>query len=261
LTRVTTCRAFADLPDTEGDLFKAVSADRENDARCCVVETKETIFYPQGGGQPYDTGFMSVVGSSGVEKFVVEAVRNSPDGRALHFGTWTDNSTSQPLMAGDMIEQHIDGARRELNSRSHTAGHVVSLAVRRMVEQGADLDVIDQKASHIPGACYVEFKGLIDGKFKDAIQSQTSEFVKQALPVKLYWYTPEELVGKKDVIISDGMPVISGHDGTVRVVDIEGAGAYPCGGTHTPDTCACGEIVITRIKRQKGFSKVSYTVS
>jgi Ser-tRNA(Ala) deacylase AlaX len=257
LTRVTAYRLFDELPSAERDLFKAVAADRADNGQCFVVETKETIFYPQGGGQPFDTGVMS---TAGVSKFKVEAVRNSADGRALHFGTWEDNSTSHAMAAGDMIEQHIDGARRDLNSRNHTAGHVVSLAVRRMVEQGADLDVIDQKASHIPGGCYVEFKGLIDGSFKDAIQSQTNEFVKQALPVKLYWHTPEELPGK-DIIISDGMPVVSGHDGLVRVVDIVGAGAYPCGGTHVPDTSACGEINISRIKRQKGMSKVSYTIS
>ncbi|SMY22665.1 unnamed protein product [Zymoseptoria tritici ST99CH_1A5] len=255
LTRVTAFRPFADLADAERDLFKAIAGERENDSKCFIVETKETIFYPQGGGQPFDTGVITVSG----RKFNVEAVRNAAGGRALHFGTWEDDSTFQTLAAGDMVEQHIDGARRDLNSRSHTAGHVVSLAVRRMVEQGVDLDVIDQKASHIPGACFVEFKGLIDGKFKDEIQSQTTKFVKQALPVKLYWLKPEEL-GEKDVIISEGMPVVSGHDGLVRIVDIVGAGAYPCGGTHTPNTSACGEIVITRIKRQKGMSKVSYTI-
>jgi Ser-tRNA(Ala) deacylase AlaX len=67
-------------------------------------------------------------------------------------------------------------------------------------------------------------------------------------------------VPNSDVIVAEGMPVLSGIDGMVRIVDIVGAGAYPCGGTHTPDTSFVGEIKIRTIKRQKGMSKISYEV-
>ena len=63
------------------------------------------------------------------------------------------------------------------------------------------------------------------------------------------------------VITAEGMPIVAGPDGKVRVVDIVGAGAYPCGGTHVPDTSYVGEMTVKNIKRQKGVSKISYAVT
>jgi len=100
---------------------------------------------------------------------------------------------------------------------------------------------------------------VIDSKYKDAIQAKSSQYVKDALPIKLYWYKPDQLQ-EKGVLHPEGKPIVSGHDGNVRVVEIETAGAYPCGGTHVPDTSVVGEIVVKGIKRQKGISKVSYSI-
>jgi Ser-tRNA(Ala) deacylase AlaX len=161
---------------------------------------------------------------------------------------------------GDIVTQHIDGERRNLNSRVHTAGHLVSLSVRRLAEQTPELDVTELKASHYPGASFVEFKGVIDNKYKDSIQAQASKFVYDALPVKLYWHKPEDL-HENGVITVEGMPLVANNDGKVRVVDIVGAGAYPCGGTHTPDSSFVGAITVRSVKRQKGISKISYAVT
>ncbi|KAK3707536.1 hypothetical protein LTR37_012031 [Vermiconidia calcicola] len=253
LTRVTGICRFADIPPEEQALFKAGSE------HTYVVETAETIFYAQGGGQPFDTGYISAKDMGGKDKtFKVEAVRNGKEGRVLHFGHFPDNGA--PLELGDMVEQHIDDARRDLNSRIHTAGHVLGLAVRRLAEKTPELDISELKASHYPDAAFVEFKGIIDGQYKDAIQSACSQSVADALPVKLYWYKPEEL-NENDVITAEGMSIVAGADGKVRVVDIVGAGAYPCGGTHVPDTGFVGSMTVKSIKRQKGISKISYSIS
>jgi Ser-tRNA(Ala) deacylase AlaX len=50
-----------------------------------VIETEETIFYPQGGGQPSDVGTFK--SSDGNVSFDAIIVRNAPEkGRILHFG-------------------------------------------------------------------------------------------------------------------------------------------------------------------------------
>ena len=251
LTQVTALRQFSESSTEEQGLFKT-GTDRTH-----VLETKETIFCVQGGGQPFDTGYMSA-GSEKAGKFNVEAVRYGANGRILHFGHFADGSSH--FEAGEMVEQHIDGARRDLNSRIHTAGHCIGLAVRRLIEKTPDLEVTELKAQHYPDSSFVEFKGIIDGKHKDAIQAQASSFVTDALPVKLYWHEPEKL-NEKGVITAEGMPIVAGLDGKVRVVDIVGAGAYPCGGTHVPDTSFVGGITIRNIKRQKGVSKISYAIT
>lgn len=153
------------------------------------------------------------------------------------------------------MKQEIDGQKRLLYSRIHTAGHILGLAVGQL----PDLipDVVDTKAQHYPDAAYVEFKGFIDGKHKDAIQAQTDELVKQKLPVKLHWWDMDELKEKCAAVL-EGFEIPEGEK--ARAVEIVGAGAYPCGGTHVEDSSGVGKIMVGKIKRSKGMTKISYTV-
>ena len=254
LTRITSIRPFSAIPPEEQALFKTATEKTR------VLETTETVFYVQGGGQPFDTGYIVSTGDGEKEKrFHVESVRYGVEGRVLHFGHFSEDA-GEMFQEGEMVQQRVDGARRDLNSRIHTAGHIVGLAVRRLAEKMPDLEVTEFKAQHYPDASFVDFKGIIDSKFKDAIQSQATQYVSSALPVKMYWHRPEELK-ENGVITAEGMPIVAGADGKVRVVDIVSAGAYPCGGTHVPDSSYVGSIVIRSIKSKKGVSKVSYAIA
>lgn len=252
-TKITAVRRFSNLTTEEQSLFKSATE------RTHVLEFSHTIFYVQGGGQPYDTGYIAVSTQGTKEqRFNVEAVRYGNGGRVLHFGHFEGDT--HPFHPGDLVVHHIDGARRSMNSRIHTAGHLIGLSVRRLAGQTPELEVTELKAQHYPDASFVEFKGIIDGKYKESIQSTASNFVSDALPVKLYWYKPEELA-ENGVITVEGMPIVSNSEGKVRVVDIIGAGAYPCGGTHVEDSSFVGTITVKNIKRQKGVSKISYSIS
>lgn len=54
---------------------------------------------------------------------------------------------------------------------------------------------------------------------------------------------------------------ISESEQLVRAVDIVRAGAYPCGGTHVSDSSKVGNVLIKKISRSKGISKISYNIS
>lgn len=247
-TQVVSVTAFAELPEAEQVLFKQ---QLPSAATASVVVTSETIFYPQGGGQPSDVGTMN--SASGASSFKVQNVRNAPQKRTLHLGTFDEGS--DPFIAGERVTQCIDGAKRLLYSRLHTAGHILGLAVN---ELGSLIpDVVDTKAQHYPDAAYVEFRGLIDGKHKDAIQEKTDELVSRKLPVKLHWLDIEEL-HKKCAAVLDGFTLPEGEK--ARAVEIEGVGAYPCGGTHVENSSGVGKIIVGKIKRAKEMTKISYTV-
>jgi Ser-tRNA(Ala) deacylase AlaX len=246
------------------------------------VVTAETLFYAQGGGQPSDTGIMHSASqgqdpdSTGNEKtssFSVQAVRHSVSspGVILHLGRFEPDAY-QTFTVGQTINQSIDGEKRHLNSRIHTGGHIVGLAVRHLSRGSGEhsavpdlAQVTELKAQHYPNAAFVEFRGLIDGKQKDAIQAQCDAFVSQALPIKVYWWNETELREKCAIVPENiAVPVVpDGNDGElglVRAVDIEGAGAYPCGGTHVADTSVVGKVEVRKISRSKGISKVSYQI-
>lgn len=251
-TKVVAAQRLSALSDANRALFK--QADKARDA---VVVTAETIFYAQGGGQPCDTGVMRSSASRHHDAviFEVSSVRNAADGHILHLGHYTTTNAT-PFAPGDTIHQAIDAEKRLLNSRIHTGGHCVGLAVRHLVDSIPD--VTELKAQHSPDIAFVDFKGVIDGKHKDAIQAKANEFIERALPVKVYFWNEGEL-REKCAVVPEAVAIPEGE--LIRAVDIVGAGAYPCGGTHVSDTSQVGKLIIKKISRSKGTSKVSYNIS
>ncbi len=247
-TIVTAIRAFAELEEQNRLLFKQAEPEDH------VVVTKETIFHPQGGGQPSDEGTMT----SAAAAFTVKSVRMDAlsDGQVLHLGRFTSAGAS--FSPGDTVTQSLDVEKRMLYSRFHTAGHVLGAAVRHLLE--AEVPGFDElKASHFPDSASCKFQGLIDGKWKGPIQEKVDAYVAAKMPVEIDWWDEDDFRARGlERLIPDRSLAPPGEK--LRVVNIVGAEVYPCGGTHVDTTDLCGETKVKKISRSKGQSKVSYTV-
>ncbi|KAJ4403041.1 hypothetical protein N0V91_006787 [Didymella pomorum] len=242
---ISSIHPLSSLPQDAQSLFKPPP-----EGEPYILTTPSTIFHAQGGGQPSDTGTII----AGEKTFNVHQVRKV-DPAILHMGTFTSPSPFEAK--GEDGKQDIDIQKRILHSRIHTAGHVIGLAAAALKKEGViDENVVDGKASHYPGAAFVEFIGLIPSDKKAAIQAKTDEMVAQDLPVDIHFWDEErarrECTGVLESFKQD--------DDGVRVVAIGDMGSYPCGGTHVKSTKGCGRVVIRNIKRQKGVTKVSYEV-
>lgn len=99
-----------------------------------AVELRATLFHPQGGGQPYDIGW---IGESQVLR-----VLQDPD-RIIHF-------VDRPVDSG-MTLIRVDEQRRRFNTRMHSAGHLIGHFVQA-------LGWMPIKAHHWPGEGRVQFK-------------------------------------------------------------------------------------------------------
>lgn len=245
---VTAILPFSTLEEPNRQLFKT-GTDSDH-----IVITDKTIFHPQGGGQPSDTGSITGLSDS---SFTVSAVRMSAvhDGQVLHFGKFA-SQTSQ-FKEGDTVTQSIDVEKRLLYSRLHTAGHVLGAAVRHLLEK--EIPGFDElKASHFPDSAACEFQGVIEGKWKEPIQKKVDEYVAAQMPVEIDWWDEEDFrrEGLERLI-----PERKVEGEKWRVVKIVGAEVYPCGGTHVGTTDLCGETKVKKISRSKGTSRVSYAVS
>ncbi|KAL2063123.1 hypothetical protein VTL71DRAFT_6195 [Oculimacula yallundae] len=254
LGKVLSISPVSTLPESDKALLKNASADDY------ALVTDETIFYVQGGGQPSDTGTITTTTSSSDSKnstFEVSAVRHPAVGGAiLHFGRF--NPASEPsLKIGDEIHQSIDGAKRDHYSRLHTAGHILGLAINALMQDGTlPSTLVESKASHYPDAASVEFVGLIESKHLAAIQAKTDEFVASGKKVSIHWWSMERLL--KDCLgVGEGFELPEGET-EGRVVEMEGLGAYPCGGTHVQTCDQVGKVEVRKISRSKGVSRVSY---
>lgn len=125
-----------------------------------AVVLHSTPFHPQGGGQPFDTGWL---GDSRVLKVVQEAER------IVHY-------VDQPLELG-ITQARVDAERRVLHTRLHSAGHLIGNA-------GENLGWMPIKAHHWPGEGKITF---IRGESAhamdaDALQQQVNQWINADLP-------------------------------------------------------------------------------
>ncbi|KAK1758281.1 Threonyl/alanyl tRNA synthetase [Echria macrotheca] len=253
-TVISAIKPFATLEEANKSLFK-----QGTDADYAVVTT-ETIFHPQGGGQPSDEGLIRRQGE-GENPVAIFEVRHARmdvvnDGQVLHFGRFAD--TDNRFDVGDAVELEIDADKRLLYSRLHTAGHVLGSAVRHLLEHKiAGFDEL--KASHFPDSAACEFAGLIEARWKDDIQRRVDDYVAEGMPVEIeFWDEDDFRKNGLERLIPDKSLAPPGDK--FRVVRIVGAEVYPCGGTHVDTTDLCGPTKVKKISRSKGTSRVSYTV-
>ncbi len=125
-----------------------------------AVVLQSTIFHPQGGGQPFDTGWL---GDSNVLKVVQEAER------IVHY-------VDQPVALGPQ-QARVDAQRRALHTRLDSAGHLIGNA-------GETLGWMPIKAHHWPGEGKISFiRGEAAQNMEaDALQAQVNQWIAADLP-------------------------------------------------------------------------------
>ena len=208
---------------------KVMSVSDENDRS--IVLLNQTIFYPQGGGQPYDKGIIE--GPSG--KFLVEEVRFA-DGIVKHIGTFASGN----FQVAENVKCAVDEPRRAFHSRIHFAGHVVGMAVTAL-----NLNWIPGKGYHFPEP-YVEYAGGLDEldkeKLKTDIDNLCNKFVEENRETKLLFMGKAKM---KEVchFVPDYIP-----EGKPARVVMYGDFGVPCGGTHVSSLSEIKHMTIRKIK-------------
>lgn len=209
-----------------------------------ILILDQTVFYPQGGGQPYDQGM--IIGEHG--EFVVEQVRFI-DGVVRHIGRITTGT----FVAGEEVKCIVDQARRTLHSRLHSAGHVVDMAVKAL-----KLPWIPGKGYHFPEGPYVEYSGPWQEGERDVLRNDierlSNEFIAQGRATSLVFMLPHEM-HTVCAFVPDNLP----QNKPGRVV-LYGDFGVPCGGTHVSNLAAIGTMTIRKIKLEKGMIRVSYAI-
>ena len=155
------------------------------------------------------------------------------------------------------ILQELDMEKRNLYSRLHTAGHVLGAAVRHLLQDSVP-DFDELKASHDPVSASCEFRGLIDGKHKTAIQERVDSYIAHDMTIEVEFWTWEQF--DENGVSNRPDREMANEEGKFRVVRIQGCEVYPCGGTHVKSTGECGKTTVKKITRSKGTSRVSYSV-
>lgn len=205
----------------------------------------QTLFYPQGGGQPYDQGIIE--NSNG--KFIVEEVRFL-DGIVKHFGHFESDN----IKPKENVSISIDKERRLLNSRNHSTGHLIDLVLD-------DLKIKWKagKGYHFPQGPYVEYIGSTEDididKLKSDLENGCNKIINEGLKVTFKFVSLAEAKELCD-FVPDNIP----HDKPLRVV-MFGNWACACGGTHVKDLKEISDVAIKKIKNKgEGIIRISYLI-
>lgn len=227
------------------------------DGQLVDVYLDQTVLHAQGGGQPTDTGNITVVVGNGGHVVVEKVLIDRKTGITTHTGSLQD--AAQTLVVGDTVRVTVDAENRRILSECHTAGHVVDSAMARCGKflQGS-------KAYHFLDGPYVEYKGVIaveerEGVLKN-LQSAFCQLVDESIDTTIDMLSKEEAgaVCNRQGQNFD-MNIFADNNGKVRVVAVAGF-PCPCGGTHVRSTADLKERQwgITGIRCKKGVVRIIY---
>lgn len=222
-----------------------ISISATEDTRTDIV-LDQTCFYARGGGQDWDTGTISKDDTV----FVVEEVHLDEHGDVHHIGNYQTGS----FVVGGRAMCKVDHERRMINTRLHSAGHVIDMAIDKF-----GLDWIATKGQHYPHLSAVEYSGTWQPEqaeeLRAAIETGANEFIRLGLENSLTFMPVEEM---HQIVrhVPENIP----KNKPGRVVIYGENFGIPCGGTHVKNLREVGSITIPKLKEKKGVIRVSYTV-
>lgn len=187
-----------------------------------------TAFYPEGGGQPADTGKLG-------EAKVLD-VRERPEG-IVHI-------TDMQLLPGSKVRGAIDWERRFCHMQNHTGEHILSGIVHK--HYGYDNVGFHMGKDEIT----VDFNGILTWDQAEAIEEEVNDLIWRNIPVVETYPSKEELASmdyrsKKEL------------SGQVRIIEIQDGDVCACCGTHVMNTGEIGMVKVTGLMNYKGGVRMS----
>ena len=208
-----------------------------------LVVLDQTLFYPEGGGQPADTGTLLSADSM----VRVEDVVKMGD-VILH------RVSGGPLKRGERVRGMVDEERRWSLMRHHTATHVLLHAAKEIL--GAHVHQAgSQNGSDSARLDIRHFKHITDDELR-RIEILANQFVQNNKPVFIKLEERQKAEQKYGFTLYQG-GVPPGN--AIRVVQVGGE-IQACAGTHVRTTGEIGVIKILRVEHiQDGIERIDFT--
>ncbi len=195
------------------------------------VRLDETAFYPEGGGQPGDTGRIG-------EARVLDTLTEKDE--VLH------KVDLSPGLVGDRVFCSLDWARRFDHMQQHSGQHLLSATCLDLLHASTlsfhlgdeystiDVDRTEWTADEL-----------------DTVEYEVNRRILSSLPITSYTVSPEQAAA---------LPLVKAPsvEGEVRIVEIQGIEYNACGGTHVASTGELGLLKLLRAEKQKGHLRLTF---
>ncbi|HIS57669.1 MAG: alanyl-tRNA editing protein [Lachnospiraceae bacterium] len=210
----------------------------------CRIEEKtklildQTVFYPEGGGQPGDQGwlYLQAEEADGETEKVRVLDTQEEDGMIVHM-------VDHPVAFGTKVRGEIDWETRYGYMQNHTGEHMVSGCVHKKYGY-------DNVGFHMgKDAVVIDFNGELNWDQLQEIEEEVNRGVDENVPVAVTYPSEEELSeipyrSKKEI------------QGQVRIVTISGYDICACCGIHVAATAEVQMVKILSVQNHRGGVRV-----
>jgi misacylated tRNA(Ala) deacylase len=220
------------MADTEVLFMSDVDSNYIRDWEARVLKRKKdyvmldrSAFYPEGGGQPSDTGTLEWEGGSAEVTFVQKrgVIKHVVDG--------------DPHQIPEQVHAVLDWDRRHAHMRMHTAQHLISAVILELFGAHTVGNQLYADRSRI------DFdRSRLTDEDMDRVKARFDELVDAAIPVNIYEMDREEMETRVKVGRAQ-LDLLPKSITRLRVVDIEGYDLCPCAGTHVRNLEELGHLV------------------
>ena len=213
-----TIKLYYEDPFLQG--FTAAVTSCEEGKSGYLVTLDRTAFYPEGGGQPYDTGVLG-------EAKVLEV--HDKNGVITHL-------CNKPLAVGASVEGKIDWARRFDHMQQHSGEHICSGLICERFR-------CDNVGFHMGTATVtIDFNADISWEELLEIEEAANCYICEDHPIDIRFYRGAEL---DKVEYRSKKPL----EGDVRIVAFPGADCCACCGTHVVRSGQVGLVKFLSVQK------------
>ncbi len=219
---------YKDIHKTE---FEARVVDVVNEKKAWKVILDKTCFFPEGGGQPADKGWLNDIPVLDVRKEGDTIVHFLPENP----GNGTVKGKIDPVWRKDFMQQH-------------TGQHIISGALWAVgkyktvsVHMGLEYTSVEVEAPEISE------QGLIDA------EKLANRVISNDIPLSFIEADPEELE-------KFNLRKPTDREGKIRLVKIGDFDCAACGGMHLDSTRQVGLVKAVGIEKIRGNTRISWKI-
>lgn len=222
-----TLKLYYDDPEITQTEVEVKEAGKDETGFYAILD--QTCFYPEGGGQPGDTGTIGAARVLDVQ-MAGDEIRHYTD----------------VLLEKKSYQAGLDWERRFDHMQQHAGQHVLSAIFddqfglkTSSFHLGSERVSIDLDAPEIASEVLT------------AVEQAANKVIRRHLPITVQWVDDAQA----QTLRLRKPPAVSGE---IRLVKIEGIDLNACGGTHPKNTADIGQIKIISTEKSKGGTRVYF---
>jgi misacylated tRNA(Ala) deacylase len=221
--------------------FEAVVTDVNAEERALLLD--KSAFYPGGGGQPYDLGWIT----AGNQTYTLKRAKAAPDG-VWHYLLGDETLPGK----GTQVRGKLDWERRYKLMRTHTAMHILCGTIFR--DYGA----------HVTGGDMEPLKARMDFEFEN-LQKDLVQVIEEAVNTEMrkghdirVAILPREEAFQIPDLIRTKINLLPEGIQEIRTIEIVGLDLQADGGTHVTNTREIGPVQVVDYKSKGAINKRIY---